>query len=50
MGFAIGRPRLGRVVDGSKRSTANVLANAVDGLEDTSMTSKIQTLVRFPKL
>ena len=37
MGCAFGHARPGHVVDSSERSTANILADAVSGLEDASM-------------
>jgi len=45
MGFALGRTRVGHSVDGSKCSAADIFADTVGGLEDTSMAFEIQMLI-----
>lgn len=42
MGFALGWTGLGQVVDGSKSPAANVFADTMGSLEDTSVKSEIQ--------
>lgn len=45
MGFALGRPRVGEIVNSSERSTTDVLADPVSSLEYTSMAMEYQMFV-----
>jgi len=42
MGFASGRAGAAQIIDGSERPAANILADAVSSLEDTSVITEIQ--------